>query len=88
MRNFSLGVIASMFCFLCGVAYTQVNIYPDHEVAVEPITVGTLPACNSTRKGSLYMVTDALLPTFLATVSGGGAVSVLVMCNGSNWVGE
>ena len=31
-------------------------------------------------------VTDALAPVALATVSGGGAVTVPVFYNGSNWI--
>jgi len=48
-------------------------------------TVATLPA------GSIGMtayVTDALAPTFLATVVGGGAVVTPVFYNGTNWIGS
>lgn len=49
-------------------------------------TVAALPTCSAGNKGAIYMVTDALTPVALATVVGGGAVSVLVACNGSNWI--
>lgn len=46
-------------------------------------TVATLPAG---AKGAQAMVTDATSPTFNATVAGGGAVTVPVFYNGTNWV--
>jgi hypothetical protein len=45
-----------------------------------------LPACNSGTKGAMYIVTDALTPVAIATVVGGGAVSIGVTCNGTNWI--
>lgn len=47
---------------------------------------GQLPTCNSTTKGAMYIVTDALTPVAIATVIGGGAVSIGVTCNGANWI--
>lgn len=47
---------------------------------------GQLPACNSGTKGAMYIVTDALTPVAIATVVGGGAVSIGVTCNGANWI--
>ena len=47
---------------------------------------GQLPTCNSTTKGAMYMVTDALVPVAIATVAGGGAVSIGVTCDGANWI--
>lgn len=46
-------------------------------------TVATLPAGTV---GMIAFVTDALLPAFLTTVAGGGAVKTPVFYNGSNWV--
>lgn len=48
-------------------------------------TVATLPAGTA---GDNAYVTDALAPTFLATVVGGGAVITPVFYNGTNWVGS
>lgn len=48
-------------------------------------TVATLPA--SPTQGDTAFVTDALAPTFLATIVGGGTVKTPVFYNGSNWVG-
>ena len=45
-----------------------------------------LPACNSGTKGAMYVVTDALTPVAIATVVGGGGVSIGVTCNGTNWI--
>lgn len=47
-------------------------------------TVATLPAGT---QGDMAYVTDALAPTFLATIVGGGAVVTPVFHNGTNWVG-
>jgi hypothetical protein len=48
-------------------------------------TVATLPAGTA---GDNAYVTDALAPTFLATVVGGGTVTTPVFYNGTNWVGS
>lgn len=47
-------------------------------------TVATLPAGVV---GDRAYVTDALAPTFLATIVGGGAINTPVYYNGANWVG-
>lgn len=47
-------------------------------------TVATLPAGVV---GDSAYVTDALAPTFLATIVGGGAITTPVFYNGSAWVG-
>ncbi len=46
-------------------------------------TVATLPTGNT---GDTAYVTDALAPTYLATVVGGGAIVTPVFFNGTNWV--
>lgn len=48
-------------------------------------TVAQLPVCDAQHIGVLRTVTDAAAPTFNATVAGGGAVRVLVLCNGTVW---
>lgn len=53
-------------------------------IRLKGYTVATLPAGTA---GDAAYVTDALAPTFLATVVGGGAVTTPVFYNGSNWVG-
>lgn len=54
-------------------------------VRLKGYTVATLPAGT---QGDTAFVTDALAPTFLATIVGGGAVVTPVFYNGTNWVGS
>jgi hypothetical protein len=51
---------------------------------IKNYTVATLP---TGARGDIAYVTDALAPTFLATIVGGGAVVTPVFYNGTNWVG-
>ena len=53
--------------------------------ALTNYTVATLPSAVTSGKGSRSFVTDALLPTFGATVAGGGAVATPVYSDGTNW---
>ena len=48
-------------------------------------TVATLPSAVTSGVGSRSFVTDALAPTFGATVVTGGAVAVPVYSDGTNW---
>jgi hypothetical protein len=48
-------------------------------------TVATLPSAVTSGKGSRSFVTDALAPTFGATVVAGGAIAVPVYSDGANW---
>ena len=48
-------------------------------------TVATLPSAATSGKGARAFVTDALGPTFGATVVTGGAVAVPVYSDGTNW---
>lgn len=48
-------------------------------------TVTTLPSAVTSGKGARSFVTDALAPTFGATVVTGGAVAVPVYSDGTNW---
>jgi hypothetical protein len=48
-------------------------------------TVATLPSASTSGVGAMSFVTDALAPTFGATVTGGGAVPVPVYSDGTNW---
>lgn len=60
---------------------TIINTVP---LRLKNYTVATLPAGT---QGDTAFVTDALAPTFLAIVVGGGAVVAPVFYNGTNWVG-
>lgn len=53
-------------------------------VKTKGYTVATLPAGS---QGMMAYVTDALAPTFLAIIVGGGTVVSPVFHNGTNWVG-
>ena len=57
------------------------NIIP----AITNYTVATLPSAATSGKGARSFVTDALLPTFGATVAAGGAVATPVYSDGTNW---
>lgn len=57
------------------------NIIP----ALTNYTVATLPSAVTSGKGARAFVTDALAPTFGATVVTGGAVAVPVYSDGTNW---
>jgi hypothetical protein len=48
-------------------------------------TVATLPSAATSGVGARSFVTNALAPTFGATVAGGGAVAVPVYSDGTNW---
>ena len=48
-------------------------------------TVATLPACNAGYTYVMAAVSDASAPAYNATVAGGGAVKVPVMCDGAAW---
>ncbi len=49
-------------------------------------TVATLPSCTAALAGTIRYVTDALAPAIGVTVAGAGAVSVIVVCNGTAWI--
>jgi hypothetical protein len=48
-------------------------------------TVAALPACNAGLKGGMAAVSDATAPAYNASLTGGGAMSIPVYCNGSSW---
>lgn len=54
-------------------------------VGLKGYTVATLPAGVT---GQVAYVTDALAPSFLVTIVGGGAVTTPVFYNGTNWVAQ
>lgn len=53
--------------------------------ALTNYTVATLPSAVTSGVGARSFVTDALLPTFGATVAAGGAVATPVYSDGTNW---
>jgi hypothetical protein len=57
-------------------------------VKLAAYTVATLPTCDANSRGYVAYVTDALAPTFLVAITGGGAVVVPVFCDGTSWVAD
>lgn len=49
-------------------------------------TVTALPTCTASNSGVVYRVTDSLVPALGVAVAGGGAVAVIVRCNGTSWL--
>ncbi len=48
-------------------------------------TVAELPTCDAAIKGAMAAVSDASAPAYNAALTGGGAVSIPVYCNGAAW---
>jgi hypothetical protein len=61
------------------------NVIKQTVLASTVYTVATLPSAATTGAGSRTFVSDALAPTFGATVVTGGAVTVPVFSNGTDW---
>lgn len=65
--------------FVAGLLYTNGGI------RMIPKTVATLPTCDTNAQGNIYTVNDATAPAYGATLAGGGAVTVIALCDGTNW---
>jgi hypothetical protein len=63
---------------------TAMTVRNDRTVQLTGFTVATLPAAGTA--GRFAYVTDATAPVWNMTLTGGGAVTILVMDNGTNWV--
>jgi hypothetical protein len=63
--------------------YLKGKVITNNVVRLAQYTVSTLP---TGAQGDTAYVTDALAPTYMATVVGGGAVVTAVFHNGTNWV--
>lgn len=72
-------------CLVTGIAWGAGSTTPIQGPIIGS-TVAALPTCNAGSKGKEYMINDATVPAWNTTVVGGGAVVVIVFCNGSNWV--
>ena len=51
-----------------------------------PVLVANLYACSSSTANRIASVSDAMSPTFLGTLTGGGGTYTPVVCNGTSWV--
>jgi hypothetical protein len=65
--------------------FNQLNKIVGQLEANAPYTVATLPSAVTSGLGARAFVSNALAPTFGATVVGGGAVAVPVYSDGTNW---
>jgi hypothetical protein len=66
--------------------YNQLdNITKQTVLASTVYAVADLPSAVDSRKGARTFVSDALTPTFGSTVAAGGAVTVPVYSDGTNW---
>ncbi|MNQ27568.1 hypothetical protein D3C85_408280 [compost metagenome] len=91
--NFQTGVSSQTIKPYAGAGGTTDYVLPSKASGVETFamqsdfnksyTVATLPTPTGT---AFAIVTDALAPTYMATIVGGGAVVTPVFYNGTNWV--
>ena len=61
------------------------NVRATAPVKLQVYTVATLPTCNAASAYSMAAVSDATAPTYNAALTGGGAISIPVFCDGSAW---
>ncbi len=66
-------------------SYVQPSQVRFGSLSLPTTTVASLPACGPAQQGLLYSVSDALAPTYNGPLTGGGAASIPVFCNGSSW---
>ncbi len=76
---------SAMTAAVAGTDYLAPSVTPSGPVRLKAYTVATLPAGT---QGDTAFVTDALAPTFLTAVVGGGSVVTKVFYDGTNWVNE
>ncbi len=101
MTRFLLGAVVGALAFVVGSVAQIASTSPPIPIplplpmggtgsVIGPIagqsTVGALPTCNAAAKGQILFVTDSLLPALGVTIAAGGAVNVLVFCNGTSWI--
>ena len=73
------GTVGIPFAYMNGNDYVQ-WVSPYHTAAGV-----ALPACGGTYRGAMAVVSDATAPTYNGTYVSGGAVTVPVFCDGTNW---
>jgi hypothetical protein len=66
-------------------SYVQPSQVEYGSLSLPTTTVKSLPHCGPAQRGLLYSVSDAVSPTYNGPLTGGGAISVPVFCNGSIW---
>lgn len=95
MRNFMIGVALPLLAMAAAAAAQSSRFgIPSSAVPyagaiqIQLSTVGGLSTCDRYHIGILNVVTDAVTPTYNAAIAGNGNKSVLVMCNGTQWVAQ
>lgn len=86
MMKSILTAVAFLLAFPAFAQDTTPSLRATTSVQVSSLTVSALPVCSSATTGWVYLVTNALLPILGMAVAGGGGVSVLVRCNGTNFI--
>lgn len=66
----------------------QISSVAANQIGWGSTTVAALASCVSGIKGERATVTDATSPTYLGTLTGGGAVVAGALCNGTAWVAD
>lgn len=61
------------------------SLWATDYLGTDPVTVANLPSASEAGAGARAMVTDATATTFASTVAGGGANTVPVFSNGTDW---
>ncbi len=82
-------ILIAAFLLLCSPSWAQhstTNGYFFSTNNVSKSSVASLPPCNTGQNAVIRQVTDALAPVIGSIVAGSGAVTALVVCNGTNWL--
>jgi hypothetical protein len=86
MRWLFIPVLILLWCFPAN-SQNVTKGGPIHSLTTIPNgLVAALPPCNGGTNGAVMVVTNALTPVVGSIVVTGGAVTVLIHCNGTNWV--
>jgi hypothetical protein len=85
VNNGYTGLFTSGNDIFGGITYTTTGGQILKIGATNFLTVATLPVCNNPSRGQRYTVTDANAPAYNAVAAGGGAVTISVGCDGTNW---
>jgi hypothetical protein len=83
LKRSGTGIVSRLADDSADAPITASNVISTATVRLKGYTVATLPAGT---QGDTAFVTDALAPTYLGTIVGGGAIVTPVFFNGTNWV--
>lgn len=68
-----------------GVTAPTCPVHSSGAIKTASTTVASLPSASAVGAGGRHFVTDALAPTFLTAVVGGGAIATPVFSDGTSW---